>query len=141
LTSAVALIVALAGVGALIASGRLEARTAGAIRTAQTTSLRSVLLSKGGEDAPRHLTPEQIQQAKDLYTKLEAGAKKQIQRVKARYTKVLHEVTTCEKTAGNPACLLEMQAAMSRYETFMETESQIISGWASLAQQMLRNIH
>jgi hypothetical protein len=78
-----------------------------------------------GTAATQQLTPQQIAQAK------------------AEYAEVLAQVNACEAGGGsaNPACLLKLQAAMSEYETFLETSSQLISGWMNQIHTILQNIH
>jgi type III secretion apparatus needle protein len=134
-TIAAVFIVALSGVAACITAGQSTARTRTAAQAAQSVSMPSALFTN---ESPEHVTPQQIANARAEYAKLKARVKQQIQQLKTRYAKVLSELNT-EPT--NPARILQLQAAMSEYETTIETDSQIISGWAGMIKQILRNVH
>jgi hypothetical protein len=132
------LVVALLVIGALISVGQSSARPPAGAGAGRSMAGPPVLRRT---ESRERLTPQEIAKAKAEYAKLTGRVQQQIQRLKSHYNTVLSQLKSCAATPTNPACLVELQAAMNKYEAFMETWSQLISGWQGSIRKVLGNLH
>ena len=63
------------------------------------------------------------------------------QQLQKKAAELLAPCLNLKNNSSNPQSLLQCQVALTQIETFLGTESAIISGWIGEIQQILRNIH